>query len=54
MIRVLEGSELLRHPVDMQDQFFQKLYENGKRIQVVNGVLYMQIFDHAGLESHKK
>ena len=36
----------------MQDQFFQKLYKNRKRLQVVNGVLYRQFFDHTGLESH--
>ena len=29
MIRVLEGSEILQHPVNMQDQFFQKLQKNG-------------------------
>ena len=40
MIRVLEDSEILQHPVNMQDQFFQKLYKNRKRLQVVNGVLY--------------
>ena len=39
MIRVLEGSEILQHPVNMQDQFFQKLHKNRKRLQVVNGVL---------------
>ena len=54
MIRVLEGSEILQHPVNMQDQFFQKLYKNRKRLQVVNGVLYRQFFDHTGLESHKQ
>ena len=27
MIRVLEGSEILQHPVNMQDQFFQKLHK---------------------------
>ena len=42
MIRVIEGSEILQHPVNMQDQFFQKLYKNRKRLQVVNGVLYRQ------------
>ena len=52
MIRILEGSEVLQHPVIMQDQFFQKLYKNRKRLQVVNGVLYRQFFDHTGLESH--
>ena len=30
MIRVLEVSEILRHPVNMQDQFFQNLYKNRK------------------------
>ena len=29
MIRVLEGSENLQHPVNMQDQFFEKLQKNG-------------------------
>ena len=54
MIRFLEGTEILQHPVNMQDQFFQKLYKNRKRLQVVNGVLYRQFFDHTGLESHKQ
>ena len=54
MIRFLEGSEILQHPVSMQDQFFQKLHKNRKRLQVVNGVLYRQFFDHTGLESHKQ
>ena len=54
LIRVLEGSEILQHPVNMQDQFFQKLHKNRKRLQVVNGVLYRQFFDHTGLESHKQ
>ena len=45
-IRVLEDSEILQHPVNMHDQFFQKLYKNRKRLQVVNGVLYRQFFDH--------
>ena len=54
MIRVLEDSEILQHPVNMQDQFFQKLYNNRKRLQVVNRVLYRQFFDHTGLESHKQ
>ena len=54
MIRVLEGSEILRHPVNMHDQFFQKLYKNRKRLQVVKSVLYRQFFDHMGLESHKQ
>ena len=42
MIRVLEGSEILQHLVNMQDQFFQKLHKIRKRLQVVNGVLYRQ------------
>ena len=54
MIRFLEGSEILQHPVSMQDQFFQKLHKNRKRLQVVNGVLYRQFFDHTGLMSHKQ
>ena len=54
MIRFLEGTEILQHPVSMQDQFFQKLHKNRKRLQVVNGVLYRQFFDHTGLESHKQ
>ena len=54
MIRVLEDPEILQHPVNMQDQFFQKLYKNRKRLQVVNGVLYRQFFDHTRLESHKQ
>ena len=54
MIRVFEGSEILQHPVNMQDQFFQKLHKNRKRLQVVNGVLYRQFFYHTGLESHKQ
>ena len=54
MIKVLEGSEILQHPVNMQDQFFQKSHKNRKRLQVVNGVLYRQFFDHTGLESHKQ
>ena len=54
MIRFLEGTEILQHPVNMQDQFFQKLHKNRKRLQVVNGVLYRQFFDHTGLESHKQ
>ena len=54
MIRVLEGSEILQHPVNMQDQFFQKLHKNRKRLQVVSGVLYRQFFDHTGLESHEQ
>ena len=49
MIEVLEGSEILQHPVNMQDQFFQKLHKNCKRLQVVNGVMYRQFFDHTGL-----
>ena len=53
-IRFLEGSEILQPPVSMQDQFFQKLHKNRKRFQVVNGVLYRQLFDHTGLESHKQ
>ena len=28
MIRFLEGTEILQHPVSMQDQFFQKLHKN--------------------------
>ena len=54
MIKELEGSETLQHPVNIQDQFFQKLYKNRKRLQVVNGVLYRQFVDHTGLESHKQ
>ena len=54
VIRVLEGSEILQHRVNMLDQFFQKLYKNRKRLQVVNGVLYRQFFDNTGLESHKQ
>ena len=54
MIRDLEGSEILQHPVNMQDQFFQKLHKIRKCLQVVNGVLYRQFFDHMGLESHKQ
>ena len=54
MIRFLEGSEILQHPVSMQDHFFQKLHKNRKRLQVVNGVLYRQFYDHTGLESHKQ
>ena len=52
LIRVVEGSEMLQHPVNMQDQFFQKLHKNCKRLQVVNGFLYRQFFDHTGQESH--
>ena len=54
MIRVLEGSEILRHPVNMQDQLSQKLCKNRKRLQVVNGILYRQFFDRTGLESHEQ
>ena len=54
MIRVLEGTQILQHQVNMQHQFFQKLYKNSKRLQVVNGVLYRQFCDHTGLESHKQ
>ena len=53
IITVLAGSEILQHPVNMQDQFFQKLYKNRKRLQVVNSVLYRQFFDHTGLD-HKQ
>ena len=38
----------------MQDQFIQKLNKNRKILQVVNGVLYRQLFDHTGLESHEQ
>ena len=44
MIRVLEDSEILQQPVNMQDQFSQKFYKSCKRSQVVNGVLYRQFF----------
>ena len=54
MIRVLEGSEIWQHPVNIQDQFFQKVYKNRKTLQAVNGVLLGQFFDHTGLESHKQ
>ena len=54
MIRVLVGSEILQHQVTMQDQFLQKLYTNRKRLQVVDGILYRQFFDHMGLDSHKQ
>ena len=39
-IDLFESQKALQHPVNMQDQFFQKLYKNRKRLQVVNGVLY--------------
>ena len=32
MIRFLEVTEILQHPVSMQDQFFQKLHKNRKRL----------------------
>ena len=30
------------------------MHRNRKRVQVVNGVLYRQFFDHTGVESHKQ
>ena len=46
----LQKSEILQHPVNMQDQFFRQLYRNRKSPKVVNDALY----DHTGLESHKQ
>ena len=50
----MQTPQQMQHPVNMQDQFFQKLYKNRKRLQVINGVHYRQIFDHTGPESHKQ
>ena len=34
--------------INFCSQFFQKLYKNNKRLEVIDGVLYRQYFDHSG------
>ena len=54
MIRVLEGSEILPHPVNMQDQFFSLIALKLDKTSSCKWCPLQAVFDHTGLESHKQ
>ena len=48
MIRILAKHETPPCQVNFACTFIQKLFKNGKRLEVVNNVLYRQLFDNVG------
>ena len=48
IIRILTVQETPQNQVNFTSTFFQKLYKNRKRLEVVNNVLYTQFFDNVG------
>ena len=48
VIRILTVQETPPNQVNFASTFFQKLFKNRKRLEVVNNVLYRQFFDNTG------
>ena len=48
VIRILTVQETPPNHVNFESTFFQKLFKNHKRLEVVNNVLYRQFFDNVG------
>ena len=48
VIRILTVQETPPNQVNFASTFFQKLFKNSKRLEVVNNVLYRQFFDNVG------
>ena len=48
MIRMITVQETPPNQVNFKSAFFQKLYKNRKRLEVVNNVFYRQFFDNVG------
>ena len=48
VIRILTAKETPANHVNFESTFFQKLFKNRKRLEVVNNVLYRQFFDKVG------
>ena len=48
VIRILSAQETPPNQVNFASTFFQKLFKNRKRLEVVNNVLYRQFFNNVG------
>ena len=48
MIKILDKTVTPPNQINFCSTFFQKLYKNHKRLEVIDGVLYRQYFDHSG------
>ena len=48
VIRIITVQETPPNQVNFASTFFQKLFKNRKRLEVVNNVLYRQFFDNTG------
>ena len=48
VIRIVTVQETPPNQVNFASTFFQKLFKNRKRLEVVNNVLYRQFFDNTG------
>ena len=54
VFRILAVQETPPNQVNFASTFFQKLFQNRKRLEVVNNVLYRQFFDYTGNLAYRK
>ena len=54
VIRILTVQETPPNQVNFASTFFQKLFKNRKRLEVVNNVLYRQFFDNVGKLAYRQ